>query len=89
MKSLYSSKQSLKSLSNASILSSNFDIFAKKINKAFELKIAFHEIYSYAFQKIDYAALLYMGISNPINKQIQKNLLDSFRKILYFSISKT
>lgn len=85
MKSLYSSKQSL---SNASIISNNFDLFAKKINKAFELKNSLHEIYSYGFQKIDYAALLYLGIYNPLNKQLQKNIIESFRKILFFSFSK-
>lgn len=71
MKSLNSSKLSA---SNASMISSGFDIFAKKLNKAFELKTTLKEIYSYGFQKIDYAALTYLGLFNPLNKVIENRM---------------
>lgn len=84
--SLRSSKQSASNLSRAS---SNFDIFASKVNKAFELKDSLYKIYSYSFQKIDYAALIYLSISKPLGNLLKIKLTQSFRKILFFSFSQS
>lgn len=69
--------------------SNYLDTFSRKLNKAFELRITLQERYSYAFQKIDYAALLNLSLSKPLIKVINAKLTESFRKIHFYSLVKS